>query len=562
MLLIPAKVASCTEVGPAGIISTPLMNYTFLSVLFTVIGCLGLLASIFPARYICKVDTKNCLSWKILGTLILFFIIGYFVFVFFILRDGASLLEFEVSLILCGGGVFVPLVFKMSTSAMDRIMRISQREQFRACHDQLTNLPNRIKVRECIDEAIANARKSNTPVSLLLLDIDRLKEINNALGFQYGDFVLQATANRLNTIIRPADTASRLGGDEFAVVLPNVDLEQAIVVAEKINREMEKPFAIDTYNLNIELSLGIALFPDHGDDCDSLLKRADVAMYTAKHHERKYAIYEAAQDKYTTSRLKLTEELRQAIKDDQLILHYQPKISTLDGRLCGVEALVRWQKSSQELLPPDLFIGLAEQTGLIRSLTHCVLNKAFEQKIRWQQSGLDIPVSVNISIKNLQDLDFPFHVRDLLKKWNVNAAGIIFEITESSMMLDPDRTYEVISNLYSLGINISIDDFGTGYSSLAFLKQLPAAEIKIDKSFVMDMVSDENDAVIVKSTIELAHNMGLRVVAEGVENKTILERLNHLGCRIMQGHHISPPLPADELFMMAQATFPQSAAVH
>jgi len=520
-----------------------------LSILFTIIGSIGLICSLFPTRYICDIDKKNCFIWKAIGGLILFFVLGYLVFIYLLLKSGPSHLGLLVSMILCGGGIFVFLVIKMSIRSMKRIIKISEREQHRAAHDELTNLPNRSKLLECLNHEIAEARKKSRSVALLHLDIDRFKEINDALGHQHGDYLLQLTANRLQTCTRNTDIVARLGGDEFGVVL-NAEIEQAIAVSEKIAKEMEIPFNIEGYNIKIDISIGIAIFPEHGAVGEELMQRADVAMYAAKRNEGRFALYDPLQDKYTLSRLKMTEELREAIRNNHLVLHYQPKISMPEASLYGVEALVRWNHKHKDLLYPDQFISLAEQTGLIKPLTYWVLDRALEQKSMWYGEGFNIPVSVNISIKNLQDLDFPLHVRNLLEKWRVKPSSLTLEITESSMMLDPDRTYEVISNLHSLGLNLSIDDFGTGYSSLAYLKQLPAVEIKIDKSFVMDMVNDDNDAVIVRSTIDLANNMGLRVVAEGVENITILQRLGLLGCEIMQGHHLCQPLPPEQLFKM------------
>jgi diguanylate cyclase (GGDEF)-like protein len=536
------------------------MTYKIISILLTVIGSAGLVSALFPTRHICKIDEQYCLRWKALGTFILFFVIGYLRFIYMVFLGNGSLLQLEVALILCGGGIFVPLVIKMSVLSMNRIRKMSERILYRAGHDDLTDLPNRFALKEYLNKAILEATQESRPVSLLLLDIDRFKEINDALGHQHGDYLLQLTASRLNKCTRGADIISRLGGDEFAVVLPGANIEQAIAVSEKISREMEEPFSIENYNVNIDLSIGISFFPEHGDDSEALLQRADVAMYTAKRSNTKFAVYDAEQDKYTMARLKLTEDLREAIKENHLVLHYQPKISAKDAKLCGVEALVRWNHTHQNLLYPDQFIGLAEQTGLIRSLTLWVVDNSLRQKAAWQEEGFDIPMAINISIKNLQDLDFPYQVKELLTKWQVDPSTVTFEITESSMMLDPDRTFEVISNLHSMGLNISIDDFGTGYSSLAYLKQLPAAEIKIDKSFVMDMLEDDNDAIIVRSTIDLANNMGLRIVAEGVENIQMFDFLIELGCEIMQGHHFCPAVPPDELLSKVNIVLPEMAA--
>ena len=326
-----------------------------------------------------------------------------------------------------------------------------------------------------------------------------------------------------------------------------VDRAGVLEVASRVQRTLGAPFTVQGLSLDVSASSGVAIFPEHGSDADELLQRADVAMYVAKANNDHVAIYDAMFDSNSPARLVLVGELRQAIENNDLILHYQPKIDVRAGETVGVEALVRWAHVEQGIIPPDVFIELAEETGLIKPLTHWVLDAAVAQMKKWRSEGLDIEVAVNLSIRNLMDASLPDDVTKLLKKWEVTPKMLTFEITESAMMVDPSRTLEVLTRLHEMGITLSIDDFGTGHSSLAYLKQLPVREIKIDRSFVMSMSSERSGLVIVRSTIDLGHNLGMRVVAEGVETDQTLDELASLGCDIAQGFFFSRPVPAEEI---------------
>jgi diguanylate cyclase (GGDEF)-like protein len=418
-----------------------------------------------------------------------------------------------------------------------------------ATHDSLTDLPNRVLLLDRLDQAIHVAFREKQSLALFILDLDHFKEINDTLGHHSGDQVLKHVALRLQGVVRESETLARLGGDEFAIMLPLVkerELNYVQLVIEKIQSTFKSPFVVGGLRLDVQASIGIAIFPEHGKDIDTIMQRADVAMYIAKQNNDGFAIYSPELDKHTPKRLTLMGALRQAIENGDLVLHYQPKINIKTNCISGVEALVRWQHEEHGLLPPIDFIPLAERTGLHTQLFFWVIKTALAQTELWYNSDLKTSISVNLSPSTLLDADLPDVITGLLASSNVPASYITFEITEGSIIKDPDRAMEVLVRLAKMGINISIDDFGTGYSSLAYLKKMPASELKIDQSFVQDMLKNENDEVIVRSTIELAHNMGLKVVAEGVEEKEIVARLKLLGCDIIQGFYYSTPLTGND----------------
>ncbi len=420
--------------------------------------------------------------------------------------------------------------------------------KYQATHDVLTDLPNRTLLHDRLSNAIASGRRENKPLALMLMDLDRFKEINDTLGHHHGDLLLKQIGPRVKGVLRESDTVARLGGDEFAVLLPGAGtLEYVTVLVRKILRVLEQPFVLGELALDVGASVGIALCPDHGEDADLLIQRADVAMYLAKQTGSGYALYALEHDQHSPRRLGLMGELRHAIDNGQLFLLYQPKVDLRGGRVTGVEALVRWRHPELGIVPPDQFITLAEQTGLIKPLALWVLDAALRQYRAWDRAGLRLSLAVNLSARNLHDPQLPDQVRGILRTHRVSAGRLKVEITESFIMADPARAMEVLTRLSRMGVTLSIDDFGTGYSSLGYLKKLPVDEIKIDKSFVRDMGVDEDGEVIVRSTIELAHNLGLKVVAEGVENQGTLDRLVALGCDAAQGYHISPPIPARDL---------------
>ncbi len=424
-----------------------------------------------------------------------------------------------------------------------------------ATHDSLTDLPNRILFHDRAEQAIYSAKRENRNLAILLLDLDRFKEINDTMGHFNGDRILKQVAMRLNGVTRESDTLARLGGDEFAILFPKITEENDIhIVAEKIHNALLSPFVIEGLTLDVQASLGAVLFPQHGEDVDTLLQRADVAMYVAKNDNKGFVVYSPQMDQYSPHRLTLMSELRQAIEQDDLLLHYQPKVNANTGSIVGVEVLIRWLHKNHGMIAPDEFISLAERTGLIKQLTRWVLKHAMQQAVLWQSSGFNIGVAVNLSTKNLLDPEFPDVIAGLLASYDLPPKYLMLEITETSMMVEPEMALEVLSRIAKMGVRISVDDFGTGFSSLAYLKKLPVNEIKIDKSFVIDMLENENDAVIVHTTIELAHNLGLVAVAEGVENEQTLLKLKSLGCDVLQGYHICKPLPAKDLILRLESS--------
>jgi diguanylate cyclase (GGDEF)-like protein/PAS domain S-box-containing protein len=419
--------------------------------------------------------------------------------------------------------------------------------RYQALHDALTDLPNRTLLNDRLRQAILTAQRQERLLALLIMDLDRFKEINDTLGHHIGDLVLQEVAKRMRAVLRESDTVARLGGDEFAVLLPEADAENAIVAAAKILKGLEAPFILEGRTLDIGASIGIALFPEHGEDGVSLMQHADVAMYTAKRGGRGYALYEVLQDQHSLRHLALAGELRHAIEHDQLLLHYQPKIDLASGRVYSVEALVRWQHPLYGLMQPDEFIPLAEETGLIRALTVWVFGAAFSQCAEWQRSNVDITIAINLSVRNLQDPGLIEEIKRIIEACGTGQPRLNMEVTETSIMAEPQRSLAMLKSLARMGVRLAIDDFGTGYSSLAYLKQLPVNEIKIDKSFVIGMAHDEDSVVIVRSTIDLAHNLGLQVVAEGVEDRNAYDLLARMGCDAAQGFYMSRPLPLDQL---------------
>ena len=431
---------------------------------------------------------------------------------------------------------------------ISELKRTQEMLTYQALHDALTDLPNRLLLHDRVQQALGVAQREQTQVALLLLDLDRFKEVNDTFGHHAGDVLLQEIARRLQGIVRASDTVARLGGDEFALLLTAVDQGGVRAAAHKIRMALDAPVLIGAQAVHVEGSLGIALGPEQGADMTTLLRHADVAMYTAKERSVEYVIYAPEQDTYTPDRLALIGELGAAIADGGLLLHYQPKVELATGRVVGVEALVRWAHAQRGLVRPDQFIPLAEHTGLIGPLTLWILEEAVRQCQVWAQHGHPLGVAVNLSTRNLQDPTLPEMLAEVLRRYAVPPAQLTLEITESALMADPVRAEAVVLRLVALGVRLSIDDFGTGYSSLAYLKQLPVDEVKIDQSFVRGMgVTSLKDAAIVRSVIDLGHNLGLTVVAEGVEGAAVWDRLRAARCDVAQGYYLSRPVPAAEL---------------
>ncbi len=442
--------------------------------------------------------------------------------------------------------------------AIHRNTRQAVLNEHQALHDSLTGLPNRVLFHDRVEQAIESARRHDTGAVVMVMDLDHFKEINDTLGHYHGDRLLQLVGDRITSVLRSEDTVARLGGDEFAVLLPSVpDRTFALSIADKILTGLRSTFEIDGLGLEVGASIGIACFPQHGEDKETLIQRADIAMYVAKSDKSGAQLYETEQDRHSVQRLALAGELRRAIESDELVLHYQPKVDVATGEVVGAEALCRWQHPSLGMIMPDEFVPLAEHTGLITPMTRQVINLALEQAADWRARGQRMSVAVNLCARSFLDSQLLEDIRELLAEWKVDPSLLELEITESMIVGDPERARAVLEQLNALGITLAIDDFGTGYSSLAYLRQLPVDEIKIDKSFVLQMRS-EDDETIVRSIIDLAHNLHLRAVAEGVEDPAILSRLGELGCDVAQGYHLSRPLPA-EAFERWLAAYPSRA---
>ncbi len=418
--------------------------------------------------------------------------------------------------------------------------------EHQALHDTLTSLPNRALLYDRLRTILLSAQRSQELFALVAIDLDLFKEINDNLGHHAGDLVLQHVAKACGNILRDSDTVARMGGDEFMLLLPKVtDKEGAMLVAQRVLEAIREPLQIGERLIEVNASLGVALFPQHGEDELTLITHSDAAMYEAKRQKLGVALYLVEMGEGKSEAVALKGELRRAINDGEMVLHFQPKIDINSSLINGVEALVRWQHPRLGLLYPDMFIALAELSGLIKPLTQEVLRLSMKQIREWDSQGYNFPIAVNISAINLQDKDFPESVAAMIAEYAVPSHRLELEVTETAIMTEPIVAIENIRKLSHLGIQMSIDDFGTGYSSMAYLQKLHVAKIKIDKSFVMDMGAHENDEVIVRSTIDLAHNLGLKAVAEGVETQAAWDKLRDLGCDSAQGYFMSKPLTAE-----------------
>jgi diguanylate cyclase (GGDEF)-like protein len=435
--------------------------------------------------------------------------------------------------------------------AIYRTSAVSLEKEHQANHDVLTGLPNRKFLLETLDKVLADADADTDAgtgrrVGLFLLDLDRFKEVNDTLGHQMGDQLLGHVAARIRGALRPSDVVARLGGDEFAVLLPSIsDAAGATEVALRIQAALSEPYNFEGVLLELEASIGIALYPDHGADVSQLQRSADVAMYLAKDERSGIEVYSADKDQNSTTRLGLLGSLRQGIEGGQLELHYQPKVALSSGAVVGVEALVRWRHPHRGLIFPDEFIPLAERSGLMHRLTAYVVDAALEQAARWWAVGLEIPVAVNVSARDLHGTMLAETVGRGLARHGLPASALRLELTERVLMSEPARVADTLGALERLGVQLSLDDFGTGYSSLVLLQRLPVSEIKIDRSFVKRLLTSPDDTKIVRSIVDLAHALGIEAVAEGVETEEVWDLLDELGCDSAQGWYASRPLPAD-----------------
>ena len=462
-------------------------------------------------------------------------------------RGGGAEFELDLQLVpVEDGGQLTHWVAFLRDVTQTKHQVTSLRHQ--AMHDALTGLPNRTMLFEKLERVIEESRAGGLKLALMLMDLDRFKEVNDTFGHQFGDALLKQVSFRLQNQLRGDDFAARLGGDEFAVVLPHVaDSTSAATTARRILGTLEQPFVIDGQVLEVGGSIGIALFPEHGGDARTLLRRADVAMYAAKQKQSGFSFHEEDQESRTPDQLALVVELRGAVERGELVAHYQPKLHMRSGLMTRAEVLVRWNHPQRGHLGPSHFIPLAERTGLIRGVTDWLLDHTVGQCRVWQDAGAPIHIAVNVSARSLLDQELPGKVQDALDRWGVEPRFLKIEITESSIMADPAHALAILSMLQSMGVRLSVDDFGTGYSSLTHLRELPIDEIKIDKSFVIGMRTSDADAAIVRTVIDLAHNLGKQVCAEGVEDPETWQLLKSLGCDLAQGYWIARPMGANDL---------------
>ncbi|MFW9615264.1 putative bifunctional diguanylate cyclase/phosphodiesterase [Aquabacterium sp.] len=417
--------------------------------------------------------------------------------------------------------------------------------------DRLTGLPNREQFRDRLVAALDQAGQG--PLVVLTLNLDRFKHVNEVLGYGFGDELLKVVATRLQQHVgAAADLVARVGGDEFVILLTQADAQAALAVADRITRGFEHPLALGEQTVDLSASIGAACWPGDGDDADTLMSRSEVAMHAAKARTTGVVLYAPALDSSSAQTLSLLSDLRHALAHEELRLYLQPKLHTASGQISAAEALVRWQHPERGLVPPMAFIPFAEQTGFVRQLTLWVFEEVARQWSSLQSAEAGLRVAINLSTRDLLDLDFPQKLSAIMARHGVQAEAFCLEITESAIMDDPQRAENTLNRLAELGFKLSIDDFGTGYSSLAYLKRLPVSELKIDKSFVMGMADDDSDAKIVRSTIDLAHNLGLSVVAEGVETEAILQRLRDWRCDEAQGYLVSKPMPAADFIAWRQ----------
>jgi diguanylate cyclase (GGDEF)-like protein/PAS domain S-box-containing protein len=462
-------------------------------------------------------------------------------------RADGSEFELDLQLIPVSSGAEVThwVAFMRDITAEKRHVTMLRHQ---ALHDPLTDLPNRTLLFERLESAIRAARESKSMLALLLMDLDRFKDVNDTFGHHFGDMLLKQVAFRLSNQLGSEATIARLGGDEFAALLLNVADASAVAKAARgIINTLQQPFVVEGQVLEVGASIGIAIYPEHGTDARTLLRRADAAVYATKHTQGGYTFHRDDYERRTPDDLALVVEMRSAIERNEFVLFYQPKLHLRSGLVTRAEVLLRWNHPQRGMIPPNTFVPIAERTGLIKPITDWLIDHALQQCRLWQDEGAPVHVAVNISARSLLEQTLPAKIQASLDKWRVDPRFMKIEITESSIMADPAHALAILSMLQSMGVRLSVDDFGTGYSSLTHLRQLPIDEIKIDKSFVMGMTSNEADASIVRTVIDLGHNLGKQVCAEGVENEETWRMLKDMGCDLIQGYWISKPLSAPDL---------------
>lgn len=435
------------------------------------------------------------------------------------------------------------LIFDQTQELRNRTIDLEKHTNHVSTHDLLTDLPNRALFYDRVARTISSANSLTKQLSVLLIEIENFKDVYDTLGRNSSDLILKQFAVRLQGTSTEYDNVAKIDGNVFGILISNIEnTYEAEQLAKHIQKAMEATFMVDRLQVGMHANIGIVHFPKHGEDVDTLVQKAGVALHMAQKSAKGYAIYEPSFDKHTPLRLTLMSELRRAIEKNDLTLFYQPKVSIKTNELYGAEALARWYHPIHGFIAPDEFVPMAERTRMIKQLTQWVLKRAFKDCAMWHEQGLNIKISVNLSTRDLHDPDLPDLIAGIAASSGIKPEWIILEITESAVMNEPENALAIINRLHDMGYQFSIDDFGTGYSSLAYLKKLPLAELKIDKSFVMDLMNSDNDMAIVKAIINLAHNLGLSVTAEGVETEAVLTKLKEYNCDIVQGYYFSKPL--------------------
>lgn len=432
-----------------------------------------------------------------------------------------------------------------------QLLESSKELEYLSLYDSVTSLPNRSLFHDRLARNIAEAERNDTKIGILLVDIDSFKDINDTLGHDHGDDLLNKIARRFEACIENNETLARLGGDEFVIVLPDHDQEKVMKRAEQIIDSLKDAFAIEQNNIVVNASVGVSVYPEHGETISSLLSHADFAMYVAKSSSLSICVYDADNDHLAQGHLAMVADVRKALDEKHFVLHYQPKINTKSGQIIAAEALGRWHCNSRGHVPPTIFIQVLEQNGLIDEYTYWALEAALLQAKQWKSSFYTIRIAVNVSPQTLMHPDFLNNLNQIVKD-NKEGSLLTFEITENLFLSEFDRLADVLEHICSLGVELSIDDYGTGYSSLSRLRRLPVSELKIDQSFIKEMVTNKDDEAVVHSTIELAHNLGLNVVAEGVETQSAFDLLGRLGCDIIQGYFVSKPVTHNEFEKLLQ----------
>ena len=439
------------------------------------------------------------------------------------------------------------IILVFATRISRRMESQTKRLEYLAHYDTLTDLPNRILLKDGLETQIdLLGVQGKQSVALFVIDLDQFKEINDTLGHDVGDNIIKEVGRRLDNLLNEQEIIGRLGGDEFGIVLPGMNQYTAESLVSSIRYILDVPFVMDEQTFNVDASIGIAVAPEHGTDAVTLIRHAEIAMYQAKGKGMGYAFYDAQQDPHSTDRLELIGELKRAMRDKELFLYFQPKLDVLSGKVIAAEALIRWNHPTRGLIYPDDFILFAEKTELIRYLTKYVLDAAVKECAFWHAAGHHLSVAVNLAARNIQDEVTPGHVAEVLKKYDLDAKYLMLEITETAIVGNPERAIDIMACLDQMGVKLSIDDFGTGYTSLSHLKRLPVDEIKIDRSFVTDMLNDSGHSAVVSTIINLAHNLDLSVVAEGVEDNAAKQELEKYGCDTLQGNYIGRPMTEEE----------------